>query len=204
MTGMVSGRDSSHGTLIAMSASATTPLPTIPETHAALRAARRCGRQDGAVRRLRDARAVSARHAEGAPADARQGGAVRRLAHGAGFWSSADGKADNARPRWKRWFPPISMSLRPGQPALLAASQRRRRHHRRPDGVALAATPKDDGRLFWWSTPRARTSTTRTSPRDCRQACTLHAGCRTRALLALQGPAAAARPGSASVPRSRA
>ena len=52
--------------------------------HAALRAALRARRQDGAVRRLRDAGAVSGRHHRRASAHPRPGRAVRRLAYGPG------------------------------------------------------------------------------------------------------------------------
>ena len=94
--------------------SAADRLRHAPAAHAALRAACRARRQDGAVRRLRDAGAVSARHPQGAPAHAREGGAVRRLAHGPGV-SDRPRSRRRRRARWKRWCRPTSSTSSPGQ-----------------------------------------------------------------------------------------
>ena len=163
--------------------------------HAALRAAWRARRQDGAVRRLRDAGAISDRHHRRASPYPRPGGALRRLAYGPG---PAARRRDRGA-RSKRWCRATSQALRAEADALHAAAQRRRRHPRRSDGDARWRTGSCSS-----STPRARTPTSRI--------CATRLGAAVgvellvdRALLALQGPAAAAvlarfAPGVATMP----
>ena len=91
-------------------------------TYAALRTARRSGRQAGAVRRLCDAGPVSAGHSCRAPADARAGGALRRLPHGPdqaarrrrGVGSGAAGSGRHRRARrWTHGLYAVRLGLGP-------------------------------------------------------------------------------------------
>ena len=121
---------------------------------------------------------------------------------GQAFLIGRRSRTTTARARSRRWSPPTSSTSKPGQQRYTPAAQRRRRHHRRPDGDAPRLGRRRRPAVCWSSTPRARTSTTRTSPAACRPSVKLVAA-PERALLALQGPAAARRAGAA-LPRGAA
>ena len=132
--------------------------------HASLRSPRRARRQDGAVRGLRDARAISARRAERASVDARKGGSVRRRpTWGRRSLVAEDGQYETVAEALEALVPADIASLKPGQQRY---SQLLGDDGGILDDLMVLAAGRGAGRrhaAIWSSTPAARTPTTRTS-----------------------------------------
>ena len=163
-------------------------------SHSALRPAPGARRQDGAVRRLRDAGAVSRRHPEGASAHARGSGPVRRLAYGADRAQRAVGVGSRTPLRALETLVPVDIvGLGAGRQRYALLHQRARRHSRRPDG-RQSRRPSAARRQRRLQGGGRGASARRILPADC-----AIEPLPDRALLALQGP----RAGSGAGARSR-
>ena len=169
--------------------------PTASQAHAAARPAPGTGRAPGALRRLRDAGAVS--RPASWPSTRRR--APPPACSMSRTWARCGSRPSPAARRQGAGDAGAGRHRRPaaGPAALHAASPTSRRHPRRPDGDQHAATT-----CCWSSTPPARTPTSRICRSTCRRAAR-SSRCSPRGLLALQGPQAVAGAGAAGAPGRR-